>query len=205
MVAAIGGIKMNKISVDLSKGEHLSEAMIKMNPTCKVPFIIDGQLRLNESRAIAAYLCNRYMPQDNTLYPRDPVKRARVDELLHFDVSSLYHNLSVLLRPKLFGIATELDSEKDRVVRDNLGYLEERLRDSTGTYLLGNDVTIADIAIASTLTFPQALDYDMEEFTLLKDYRDSLRRGIPEYSAINDRAIENMRWFAESNRDKQQL
>jgi len=75
----------------------------------KVPFIIDGELKINESRAIAAYLVDKYMPSDNTLFPKDLVERARVNELLYIDVSAPYPAASRLLGPLLFGHSKDLD------------------------------------------------------------------------------------------------
>jgi len=38
------------------------------------------------SRAIACYICNRYAP-DSELYPKDPVRRAKVDHVLYADTT----------------------------------------------------------------------------------------------------------------------
>jgi hypothetical protein len=41
------------------------------------------------SRAILAYLANQY-GKDDSLYPKDAKKRAIVDQLLYFDIGTLY-------------------------------------------------------------------------------------------------------------------
>lgn len=55
-----------------------------------MPLLIDGDLRLNESRAIAAYLV-RKCGQTTRLYSEDDLQvRARVDQRLYFDMGTFF-------------------------------------------------------------------------------------------------------------------
>ena len=168
MVAKIAGVDLDRQLVNLSAKDHLKEEYLKINPMHKIPFIIDGELKINESRAIAAYLADKYMPSDNTLFSKDPVERARVNELLYIDASALYPAASRLLRPLLFGHSKELDPEANAAFRDVLTYLDARLQNSGSMkYFIGNDLTIADISFAASFTFPEACAYDLSEFKTL--------------------------------------
>ena len=50
---------------------------------------MDGELTLNESHAIVAYLANAYAPK-TSIYPTDPKIRAKVDQMMYFDTNIFY-------------------------------------------------------------------------------------------------------------------
>uniref|UniRef100_A0A2L2Z3D1 Glutathione S-transferase 1, isoform C n=1 Tax=Parasteatoda tepidariorum TaxID=114398 RepID=A0A2L2Z3D1_PARTP len=71
MNAKMIGLDVNKKHVILAGGELLMPEYIRMNPQLAVPTIDDYGVYLWESRAICAYLVNKYSP-DSPLYPKDP-------------------------------------------------------------------------------------------------------------------------------------
>lgn len=77
------------IDLDLFAGDTKTPEFLSINPSHTVPALVDGDLKLFESRAIAAYLANRYAPE-NAVYPAEPSARAQVDKLLYFDASSYF-------------------------------------------------------------------------------------------------------------------
>lgn len=200
MVASLAGLKLNLHEINLLEGQQKTPEFKKINPDQKVPFMVDGDLKIGESRAIAAYLVNKYLPDDNTLYPRDPVKRARIDEALWFDGGTLFQTMYQLFRPVIFG--GKLDDEKLQAHREVLMKLSDRIEASKGKYLLGDDITIADVSIAANLTMNEACDIDMSEFKVVTAYVDRLKQGIPKYHEINDHVIEIMKNFVKTNQAK---
>lgn len=194
MVATMAGVSLNKHSVNLFAKEHLKEEFVKLNPMHKVPFIVDGEVKLGESRAIATYLVDKYMPEDNTLYPRDVAKRAQIDELLYFDMGTYYQSASKLFYPLLFGKTTTYDPEDEKAFRDNLKYLNDRLAHGK-KFLLGDDLTIADISILAGYSYVDCFDFEIDELVALKEYIVRGKASIPNYSEINDKAVENTKKF----------
>lgn len=72
--------------MDLSKGEHLTPEFLKINPLHQIPVLVDGDFKVSDSRAIACYLVNKKR-EESSLYPRDPQKRALIDQGLYMDAS----------------------------------------------------------------------------------------------------------------------
>lgn len=60
-----------------------------------VPTLVDGDFTLWESKAIAAYLVRTYA-KDDSLYPKDPQKKALVDQRLQFDIGTLYPRIRAI-------------------------------------------------------------------------------------------------------------
>lgn len=202
MVAEMVGVKLNKHYVNLFTQEHLKEDYLKVNPLHKVPFIVDGDLKLGESRAIMMYLVNKYKPENEHLYPKDPVARAAIDELLFYEIGTYYPASYKLLRPMVFGPVKEFDKEDEKVYKDVLHFLDKKLGENGAKrFMLGNDLTIADISLAASLTFPYACGYNLHEFKHLIAYVERMKSAIPNYSAINDKPVENMKQFIQSKQN----
>ncbi|KAF6257906.1 thioredoxin-like protein [Scenedesmus sp. NREL 46B-D3] len=58
------GLPVEMRMIRLDKGEHKKPAYLQINPLGKVPFLVDGDLRLPESAAIMAHLCDKYSLPD---------------------------------------------------------------------------------------------------------------------------------------------
>ena len=89
MTAEVLGLEYEFKVVDLMAGEHMKPEFLALNPMHNIPTIKDGDFVMNESRAAAAYLVNKYAKDDN-LYPKDAEVRARVDQRLYFDMGVFY-------------------------------------------------------------------------------------------------------------------
>lgn len=82
--------------MNLETGEHLSEAYLKINPQHTIPTLNDNGIILWGSHSIVTYLVSKY-GKDDSLYPKDLVTRARVDQCLHFDNGVLFTRLRFFL------------------------------------------------------------------------------------------------------------
>ncbi|WP_277214340.1 hypothetical protein, partial [Isoptericola croceus] len=82
-----------------------------------------------ESRAIMCYLAEQY-GKDDSLYPKDPKKRALVNQRLYFDMGTLYLRFGELYYPIMFGGAP-YDEEKAKKLDEAFGFLNTFLSKST--------------------------------------------------------------------------
>merc|ERR1712183_686704 len=89
MTAERLGLEYNFKFLDLMAGDHMKPEFLAINPMHNIPTMVDGEFVMNESRAIAAYLVNKY-GKDDKLYPKDADVRARVDQRLYFDMGVFY-------------------------------------------------------------------------------------------------------------------
>lgn len=94
-VAAAIGVELEYEYVDLFKGGCRTPEFLEMNPVHAVPVLEDDGKYIIDSHAILSYLVNQY-GKDDSLYPKDPYKRAMVDQRLHFDNGILYMRLKTL-------------------------------------------------------------------------------------------------------------
>jgi len=183
------GVEYETKEVDLMKGEHMTEEYLKINPQHNIPAMVDGDFKLNESRAIALYLVNSY-GKDDKLYPKDPKARAVVDQRLYFDMGAFYHNFGQCVYPLVFGGVDKLEEEKVKKFEEVLGWVNGWVESG---FVAGTDhLTVADISIASTLeTILQTLehaefvkDFDTK-YANLKPYMKRVSEAVPNYEKVN--------------------
>lgn len=119
-----------------------------MNPQHTVPVLDDNGAIIWDSHAICTYLISRYAP-DDSLYPKDLVKRAHIDQRLHFDSGVLFSAIRNANMVVYLG-GSEVPKEKIDGLHSALELLETFLTDSQ--YLVGNQLTVADLACLTTVT-----------------------------------------------------
>lgn len=93
MVAKNLGIDLNLKVINTHAQEHLTPEFVAINPQHTIPTLVDEGFAIWESRAILSYLAEKY-GKDDSLYPKDPQKRAIVNQRLYFDMGTLYQRLT---------------------------------------------------------------------------------------------------------------
>ncbi|ERL84309.1 hypothetical protein D910_01718 [Dendroctonus ponderosae] len=138
------------VDVDLLNGGTQTAAFSAINPLQKVPTIQDGDLILWDSHAINAYIVSKYGKTDS-LYPKDPKKRALVDAMNFFDTGFLFAGHDVAIKSIVTSpTPTSVDSQIAKPLEEAYAYLNTILEKRA--YVAGSQLTIADFSIATTLS-----------------------------------------------------
>uniref|UniRef100_A0A1Q3FRN9 glutathione transferase n=2 Tax=Culex tarsalis TaxID=7177 RepID=A0A1Q3FRN9_CULTA len=161
LVAKALDLPLNLIHVDLDKEEQLKPEFVKINPQHVIPTLVDNGFVLWESRAILAYLCEKYA-KDDALYPRDPTKRAVINQRLYFDMGTLYQRFALHYYPQVLE-GKPAPEGTFKQFEEALQFLQIFLTQSK--YAAGDCLTIADISLLATITtFKVAAGLDLSRY-----------------------------------------
>lgn len=183
MTAHATGVNVTKKSVNLLTKDHLKPEFVKINPQHTVPVLTDDGLTLCDSHAIATYLVNAYTA-DDSLYPKDPKKRAIVDQFLYFDATKLFPNIRGICFPVLFLGKTTVDEQHKTGVHESLTYLDKFLEGKV--WVAGDKMTIADFACVASVSSIEELGFDMSKYQNVKRWLSRCESNIPGYKELNE-------------------
>uniref|UniRef100_A0A146LCG7 Glutathione S-transferase 1, isoform D n=1 Tax=Lygus hesperus TaxID=30085 RepID=A0A146LCG7_LYGHE len=175
MTVNVLGIDVNWKYVDLMKQEQLKPEFLKINPQHTVPAMNDTGFTLGESRAIQMYLAQK-SPEGEKIYPKDIKKRAKIEEMLYFDVGRLYPQFLAC-----YGVGTgDPSDENKKKFADSLGMLEEYIKRNNG-WVATDKMTIADLSLLGTVTLTEAVGYDTSGFPKITEWLAKAKEAVPEY------------------------
>jgi glutathione S-transferase len=166
---------------------------VRKDPAQLTPLLEESGLprgSLWESCAIMQYLCNKHGLDQ--FYPTDPGERAMTDSAMFYLIGSFYPLVAratypILGFPQYAGeVATSAadDDMKARAQKDAEAALAQPLDAFRKFFLdgkrfIGGDApSIADIRLAATLEFLNAIDYQFPEWT--KEYMSAVESALGE-------------------------
>ncbi len=167
LTASVLGIELEQHKLDFAKGQHKNPEYLAMNPNGAVPTLVDGDFVLTESRAIMQYLASK--KPESGLLPKDEAARADVTRWQFWDSSHFAAQIGTIVFEKMVKPMMGLGDPDEARVKEGLagfrrfaGVLNTRLQGKK--YVVGNALTLADLTIASTLMYTQALELPLAEF-----------------------------------------
>lgn len=159
-------LECENVMVKLTSGEHLSPEFLSLNPVGKVPVLVDGDLQLFESVAIALYLAEKD-PQRRFIPERLEV-RAQMYQWLFFLVNEVEGPLWRIARhTSIYPEADRLPGEvriAERECRKALSVFDSEM---TGRdYVAGEALSVADFVAAYTLDWAREVGF-LQDFPRL--------------------------------------
>lgn len=159
-----------------NKAAKAPEYLSRVNPRGTIPAIDDDGVVLWESHAILIYLAEKHGWSD--LWPDDLVKRAAVNQYLHFhhrNTRELVIQWSRALWPSVFGVQNPDEAWIKRNtfpgLQNNAQVVEQALQIINGMlaehdYLTGPNLTLADISAYEELGQNQAKYANCTDYSL---------------------------------------
>jgi glutathione S-transferase len=145
------GVDFESIAVNLRAGEHRHPDFLKINPAGKLPVLVDDDLVLTESVAIALYLAEKYPHKG--LIPTDIKQRSQVYRWLLFAATELEQPLWRIVRhtslyPEHLRLTAEVSLARQDF-KNMVAVMEAQMQGCQ--FIVGNTVTVADFVCAYTL------------------------------------------------------
>ncbi|KAA0191974.1 Glutathione S-transferase Delta 2 [Hyalella azteca] len=192
MVGEALGLTFNLHPLDVHNKEHLRQEFIEVNPLKTVPLLKHEGLVLFESHVICTYLINKF-GKDDSLYPKDPASRAKVDQILYFDSGTLYKNLINCLDPKHPKCAYIKARESLSVINRQLGQTP---------YAAGDQITVADFALVATISTAEAVQPDLSRHPNIVTWLRKCKSVIPGYELHNEPGVQQFAKLYHSKKQK---
>jgi len=163
--------------LDITKGEHKSEAHVNRHPLGKVPAVeIDGEYYF-ESNAICRFIAER---NDNKLYGNTPAERARTNQWLDMATAHIGRWLTAVffektIKPLYFNAEADLAvvAEAETFLNQQLPAFEAQL--SKSDYIASNEFTIADIITFSYFTTTELSGFDLSAYPNITQWIDKIK------------------------------
>lgn len=139
------GNEYDLVLVDRKTDEQKSEIYMKLNPTGRIPTLVDGDLALFESAAICLHLCDRH-PEAELVPAIGDSDRPKFHQWLFYLTTTLQPALMVYFYPAKHttspaGESAIVQAQESRI-SDMYSLLDEALEDRE--FLLGSRVSVCD-------------------------------------------------------------
>jgi len=174
-------------------GKTTTPEYLQKYPAHLTPMLEEEELpkgTLGESCAIMAYLCNKHGLDQ--FYPREPARRAMVDNAMFYLIGTFYPLVTRATYPTLgfaqypgeVGTSDADEAMKAKAQQDAESALAEPL-DVYRAFFLdgkpfigGENPSIADIRLAATLEFLRAIDYEFPVWA--EEYMTRIEQALGE-------------------------
>ncbi|KAL8713000.1 MAG: hypothetical protein Q9220_002860 [cf. Caloplaca sp. 1 TL-2023] len=206
------GIPYEVKSISISKNEQKEDSFLKINPNGRIPAIVDQtpaqdgkprNKRVFEGGAILLYLCQKYDPDNNLNYAYDSEEYWEVVEWLVWMQSGLgpmqgqaNHFYRYAPEKIEYGIKRYQTETKRlyQVLEDRLAE-QSKTSGSSGPWIVGDRMTIADIASFSWINWAVWAGVDVKPFKRISEWvdrindRPAVKRGldVPEPFELKER------------------
>jgi glutathione S-transferase len=175
------GLPYELVLVDTRKQEHQQAAYLKINPKGKIPFMVDGDLMLSESAAICMYLADSYANLAGANHFSPPLgspERAYLYQWMLYLSNTLQAELFCYLYPEKLteevSATVQVKTRAEQRVAQMLSYIDDHLAASSDVFLLGEQLTIADLLLFLLCRWTRGMQKPARAYPHLTPYLTTL-------------------------------
>lgn len=177
------GVDAEYSFVDLPKGKQAQPEFLAINPNGMVPALVDGDTTVLESNCIVIYLAEK---TGSDLWPEPhqlEILRWMFWEQSHFMYATGMVFFQKLLKPLLGQEPDEARvTEAVAKFRRHAQALDDHLKGRA--WLVGDAITLADLAVAANLTYAEATELPMDEFPNIQRWYGAIEE-LPAWKATH--------------------
>ena len=164
--------------LDAFNDDHKSPEIMALNPNGSLPILEDGDFCVWESNAIMQYLADS-KSAESPVYPKDTKKRATITQWLNWQTAHYGKAVDGLVwenfAKPIFGMGETDPVEVKKALNNFHKYapiLDKQL--SNQNYILGDQITLADFAMAHTAAFNGPANVPMDNYPAIAAWHDRL-------------------------------
>lgn len=178
LVAHHLGLQLETVVMDFASGDLRKPEFLAINPTGRVPVLVDGDFVLTESRAIAQYLAAQ--KPESGLLPLDEKARCDVARWQFWDAEHFAGPLNTLAFEKLLKPMMGIGDPSPSAISDALARYERNAKIidahlGKSEWLVGKTLTIADFTVAASLVYAAACEVPLDPYVNLKAWFGRMR------------------------------
>ena len=160
------GVEYEHVAFGPRTGETQTEEYTKLNPKQKIPYFVDGGVRLSESVAISRYLIQRYGQPGTMAAPTCLESRAKEDEWVCYIYGELDETSLYVMRrhgdlKAIFGEAPEVVQAAKAYANKHFNVIAEHLEGRD--FVLGNQLGLADVLLISCIDWANHYGFELSD------------------------------------------
>ncbi len=172
--ANLMGMPSEWVDVDIFKGEAKTPEFLALNPAAQVPVVVlpDGR-PLAQSNGVMLHLA-----EGSSFIPADAYERGKMYEWLFWEQYS--HEPAIAVRRALLKFRGKSEAELDPALltKGNACLARMELQLAQTPYLVGQTLTLADIALVAYTRWADEGGYDLDAFPAVKAWVARVERDL---------------------------
>ena len=138
------GVDFELVLIDRKSEEQKSQKYLELNPTGRIPTLIDGDAVIFESAAICMHLCDSH--PEGELVPKVNIERTEFFQWLFYLVTAIQPEMMLYFYPEKHvaqgACAKSIVRSQEQRVTEMFSLIDSRLANSS--YLAGSKITVCD-------------------------------------------------------------